>query len=247
MSERRELTRHERVTVVLQALAAGEAMGRATEYYRPEEIEEVYEDAVTDFVEPIRLFDDERWRAAETGEIVAALLGTGPAVPFVQGIRAALYGAEAAHLPPLEAALSAALGAALTGFPLFEMPARAAEAARRAGDAALAQAIVDAAGIAQASGGRRPGQALRDRFPPDGGPVEVLALAIGVAYAAPSARRAIPEAVNQGGHSPETAALSGALAAALAPTSLPRSWAVEVERVNGFDLADLAGRMVGET
>jgi hypothetical protein len=57
-----------RIEAVLGAFAAGEAMGRATEEYAPDEIIEMYEDAVTDFVEPVRLFDDEVWAAGETGD-----------------------------------------------------------------------------------------------------------------------------------------------------------------------------------
>lgn len=243
MNEREGTSRFERVLAVVQALAAGEAMGRITEHYRPEEIEEIYEDAVAEFLEPVRLFDDEPWAPAETGDLTAALLGQGGDVPFAAGARAALRSEDSAGLPPLEAALAAALSAALAGLPLFEIPARAAEAARRSGDPALAEAILQAVGLAQASGGRRPGQALRDAFPPDGDPETLLAFAVGVAYAAANARRAIPEAVNQGGHAPETAALAGALAAALAPPSVPRSWAAEVEAANGLDLTAAVRRL----
>lgn len=234
-----------RALVVVQALAAGEAMGRATEHYRPDEIVEIYEDTVHDFVEPVRLFDDEEWLAGETGDLLIALLGDGPSVPFVPALRAVLSGRGAAGLPPLEAALAAALVAALDGSPLFQMPTRAAEAARAAGDPALAETILHAAGVAQASGGRRPGAALRAVVPPDGDPPTVLAFAIGVAYASVNARRAITEAVNQGGHAPTTAALAGALAAALAPTSLPGSWAALVEEVNDFSLHRLTHLLLG--
>lgn len=236
--------RFDRVLAVIRALAAGEAMGRATEHYHPEEIEEIYEDAVVEFLEPVRLFDAEEWLAAETGELMAALIGAGPDVPFVRGIRAALGRSPGTTLPPVEAALAAALSTALAGSPLFELPASAAAAARGAGDSSLAEQIILAAGTAQASGGRRPGQALRGLFPPDGAPEMLLAFAIGLAYAAPNARRAILEAVNQGGHSPETAALAGALAAALAPTSVPRTWTADIERVNGFDLDQAARQLL---
>ncbi|MER3419259.1 MAG: hypothetical protein C4290_01485, partial [Chloroflexota bacterium] len=54
-------------------------------------------------------------------------------------------------------------------------------------------------------------------------------------------RRAIIDAVNQGGHAPETAAIAGAICAAAAPVTLPPSWWEVVERANpDLDLEQVA-------
>jgi ADP-ribosylglycohydrolase len=251
-----------RATAALRALAAGDAMGRATEYYTPAEIAEVYEDAVTDFLEPVRLFDEEAWEAAEVGpptRLVLARAEAGDAAPappagdvaalpvaVARGLARSLEEVLAAggESPPA-VALAAAVSAAVEGHPARAVFGYAVEAARAAGDGDLAERILRAGGLAQASGGRWPGAALRDVFPPDGDAATVTAFTLGLVYATQSARRAILEAVNQGGHAPETAGISGAICAAIVPTSLPEAWGAAVERHNGLDLARAARRLVG--
>jgi ADP-ribosylglycohydrolase len=248
----------ERVAAALRALAVGDAMGRATEHYEPAEIADIYEDAVTEFVEPVRLFDDEEWAAAETGLPTAAVIALAPpargdepgvADPIGRlptgvalGLRRPLRDLLARPPEPPIAAMAAAVSAAVDGHPAREVLGLAAEGARAAGDAELAERIMQAGGIAQASGGRRAGAALRETFSPSGDARSVVPFILGVVYATQSARRAILEAVNQGGHAPETAAIAGAICGAIVPISLPPAWAAEVERVNNLDLAALAAR-----
>lgn len=252
-----------RVTAALRGLAVGEAMGRATEHYRPAEIEQIYEDAVTDFVEPVRLFDDEAWAAGETGPLTQAVLAmahptesraaefAGDGLPqrlaraVATGVTRPLAAdPEAAEGDAAVACLAAALAAACSGYPPSEVVGRAARAAQEAGGPELAEHVLEAGGIAQASGGRRPGDVLRVTFPPEGDPGSLIPFVLGIVYATQNARRAILEAVNQGGHAPETAALAGALCAAIAPGSLPQAWGAAVERVNDLDLAAAARRFL---
>ena len=251
-----------RTTAALRALAVGDAMGRATEYYDPAEITEVYEDLVTEFLEPVRLFDEEEWAAGEIGpptELVIALsaegegaaasrdaggdavaaLPAGVALGLARPLGALLAGEVAAAAV---AAIAAAIGAALEGYTGREVVGLASQAARAAGDDALAERIIAAGGVAQASGGRHPGEALRTAFPPSGDDAAVTPFILGLVYGTQSARRAILEAVNQGGHAPETAGIAGAICAAIAPTSLPEAWGADVERRNGLDLAAVARR-----
>lgn len=249
-----------RILAALRGLAAGDAIGRVTEYYQPAEIAELYEDAITDFEEPVRLLDDEEWAAGETGSPTALVLalpetlaeaarrtdaGVGD-LPLGVGLGLALPLARIADggiTDPALAAIAAAVSAAVEGHPASEVLAAAAGAARRR-DPALAERIMAAAGAAQASGGRRPGEALRDDFPPGGETADLVAFALGIAFATRGARRAILEAANQGGHAPETAAVAGAICAALTPGSLPTNWAETVERVNEHDFETVAHRFV---
>ncbi len=252
-----------RLVAAFQALAVGDAMGRATEAYEPAEIEEIYEDAIMEFVEPVRLFDDEQWAAAETGSptenaIAMALATTATSMnePSVVDIvhlpRAVAIGAMrplAAILafPPANAgiaAVAAAVSAGIEGRPAHAALAASVQAAHAAGDGRLAAAIVEAGGIAQASGGRRAGVALRVRFSPAGDIGALTPFILGLVYATQSARRGILEAVNQGGHAPESAAITGAICAAVVPLSLPPAWAAEVERVNALDFTPIARRCV---
>ncbi len=71
----------------------------------------------------------------------------------------------------------------------------------------------------------------------------VTAFIFGVVYGTQSARRAIVEAVNQGGNAPETAGIAGAICAAFAPQSFPAPWGWEIERRNGLDLAAAARQL----
>ena len=251
-----------RATAALRALAVGDAMGRATEYYDPAEITEVYEDLVTELFEPVRLFDEEEWAAGEIGpptEQVIALstegesaaatsgprgdtadaLSAGVALGLARPLGAVLAGEASAAAV---AAVAAAVGAAMEGYAGREVVGFASQAARVAGDDALAEAIMAAAGIAQASGGRHPGEALRAVFPPVGDAAAVTPFILGLVYGTQSARRAILEAVNQGGHAPETAGIAGAICAGISPTSLPEAWGADVERRNGLDLTAVAHR-----
>ncbi len=246
MSQTETLTR---IGAALRALVVGDALGRVTEHYTPEEILEVYEDIITDFVEPVRLFDEERWAAGEVGPPTAIVLEAAAH----GGVWPGATGANVAHLPagvavglarPLAsllhdvhgdgplAAVAAGTAAAVDGYPFIEIVAAAARAARLAADDDLAEAILQAGGLGQASGGRLAGSVLRGRFPPDGDSRSVVPFVFGIVYALQSARRAIIDAVNQGGHAPETAAIAGAICAAAAPVTLPPSWWAVVERAN---------------
>ncbi|MBI2760536.1 MAG: ADP-ribosylglycohydrolase family protein [Chloroflexi bacterium] len=241
-----------RIEAVLGAFAAGDAMGRATEGYRPDEIIEVYEDAVTEFVEPVRLFDDEVWAKGETGDATTHVVTGHDALTLTArikeyagidllplgvalGLRWPLSELPGRSVGATQAAVAAGVSAALDGLSASDALESAALAARDAGDGALAESIMQAGGIAQASGGRRSGEALREDFPPDGDARSVVAFVFGIVYATSSARRAIVEAVSQGGHAPETAAIAGAICAALTPASFPRAWGETVERVNSHN------------
>jgi ADP-ribosylglycohydrolase len=247
-----------RIVAALRALAAGDAMGRATEHYRPDEILDVYDGELEEFIEPVRLFDDEVWAPGETGaptELVCALASLqaadivwGEDATSVDRLPLALAaGLADAAITWLGAGTDAAAGttlatamqAALAGRAAHEVVALAEQAARAA-DARLAGAIREAVSVAQATGGRRPGEALRLRFSPDGESDQLTPFILGLVYATQSARRAILEAVNQGGHAPETAGIAGALCAAIAPGSLPETWGIAVESINGLHLDAVA-------
>jgi ADP-ribosylglycohydrolase len=246
-----------RITAALGALAVGDALGRATEYNRPEELTEKYEELKADFLDPVRLFDDEAWAEGETGPATSLVLGVAAGrksavaagaedvAMLSLGVAWGLMGVSGAggsqgESNPAMAAIAAGVSAGLAGEPATMMLSAAAEAARAAGAPSLGDAIIRAGGIAQATGGRHSGEALSGTFPPGGEAASVVPFVFGIAYAAQNARRAILEAVNQGGHAPETAALAGALCASLAPASLPRAWSGTVERTNGFDLSGAA-------
>ena len=249
-----------RAAAALRALAVGDAMGRATELYDPAEIEDIYEEAITEFVEPVRLFDDEEWAAGETGQPtqIALEAATGAsraddepahADRIEQLPRAVTLGlmrpltdvlaTRWASGPSL--AVAVAVSAAMEGHPAREALTVAARAAGAAGDERLGERIAQAGGIAQASGGRRPGAALREVFPPGSDAGMLVPFVLGLVYATQSARRAILEAINQGGHAPESAGIAGAICAAIVPISLPPAWAAEVERINEQQL-DLTAR-----
>jgi ADP-ribosylglycohydrolase len=255
-----------RITAALRALAAGDAMGRATEHYRPAEIVDLYEDVVAEFLQPVRLFDDEPWQAGEigppTGMVLAQAPGGDGAAAFwsrdadaVERLPAALApgllwpldrlldGSEAPR-EPAQACVAIALATALTGAQVSEVIGYSIRAAELAGDAVLAAGIGRATGLAQASGGRRTGEALAAEFPPSGDVRMIVPFILGLVYATQSARRAILEAVNQGGHAPETAGIAGAVCAAAAPASLPGAWGTEIERANDIDLEAQARRFV---
>lgn len=252
----------DRILAALRALAVGDAMGRATEGYEPDEILEVYEGPVTEFVEPVRPFDDEVWAAGEIGpptQLVVALADPELAgqvrwledateidhLPeaVADGLRRTLDAVQTAlpH-PPAHAALSAGLAAAVDGHSVRDVLRYARAAAEDAGGPALSTAIAHATAIAEESGGREAGNALRRVFSPSGGGDALVAFIFGIVYATQSARRAIEEAVNQGGHAPIAAALAGAICAAALPGTLPHAWASTAEQLNSLDLEAAAGR-----
>ena len=241
----------DRLTAALQALAVGDAMGRATEHYQPDEIIEVYDDVLRELVEPVRLADDEAWAQGEIGpptaRVLAALasLDAGDGEQTIPAIAAAFPfsltpDAAGDDLTIARAVLSAAFEAAFNGLAAREALGAALRTATALGAEALAGDLTRAGGLAQASGGRRPGAALREAFPPDGPVGALIPFILALVYATQSARRALLDAVNEGGHAPETAGLAGALCAALLPASLPTSWVAEVEQVNDLDCAALA-------
>lgn len=259
----------ERTTAALRALAAGDAMGRATEHYRPDEIGEVYEEAITEFVEPVRLFDDEIWTAGEIGPPTEVVLAFTPqsekADAGLPGIRAAVdrlpvalsiglrYAVPdlpcapgslpiAAGIEPSFLAVAAGITAAVDGFTIRDLIRHVMGKAEAIGDGTLVASLAEAVALAETSGGRNAGAILAAAFSPDGGVDALVPFIFGIVYATQSARRAIVEAVNQGGHAPQTAAIAGAICAAALPGTLPRAWGLEVERVNGLDLEAVARR-----
>lgn len=262
---------HRRAHAVLRALAAGDAMGAATEGLLPDEVLAVYEAPVTELVEPVNrdpersegrargaigpvtrsaLAAADRLSGAATGTLDVDALGwavtlgivspAGGVAPVVQGARQVAAGVTAAA----GAAVAAAIAAGLGGFMARDMVSWAALAAREVGAPDLAERIVAAAGVGQASGGRQAGALVGAQFPPGPDPATAVAFAFGVAFSAQSVRRAIAEAVNQGGPASLTAGLAGAICAAVAPASAVESWADEVERTSGLDLAAVADRLL---
>src|SRR3712207_2213154 len=47
-----------RAVAALRGLAVGDAMGAATEGYRPEEVEEIYEAQIRELIEPVNLYPE---------------------------------------------------------------------------------------------------------------------------------------------------------------------------------------------
>ncbi|MGH2603554.1 MAG: hypothetical protein ACRDJ9_29735, partial [Dehalococcoidia bacterium] len=80
--------------------------------------------------------------------------------------------------------------------------------------------------------------------PPTPGPADAVVFALGVVFGTQSVRRAIPEAVNQGGRASLAAGLAGAITGALVPTSTVESWADEVEGASGLHLTAVAERLL---
>lgn len=260
-----------RASAALRGLAVGDALGAATEGYRPEEVENVYDAPITELTEPVNLYpESEPDRArAEVGPVTRAaiaggrrLLGApgglidgdalgwavpvgiitaaGPVEPLVEAATAFATGeARAAG-----AAVAAAVAAGIGGFMARDTVAQATLAAVVAGCPALAHAIIRATGIGQASGGRLVGAQIAAECPPGPGPAAAVAFAFGVAFGAQSVRRAMLEAVNQGGESSLTAALVGALCGSFAPATTVETWASEVETANGLNLDALAERLL---
>jgi ADP-ribosylglycohydrolase len=145
---------------------------------------------------------------------------------------------------PAGAAVAAAVAAALAGYMARDALALAVRAAERAGGPALARQIVEAAGVAQASGGRGVGAAVAEAANPGPGVDDAVAFAFGVAFGTQSVRRALPQAVNQGGSASLTAGLAGALCGAVAPGSAVEAWTDEVESASGLDLRAAVERLL---
>lgn len=258
-------TRLDRLVAALRGLAVGEAMGRATEHYTAQEIIDVYEGPVTEFVEPVRAFDDEEWSAGEVGaftRLVTALAdaAVAPEVRWLEdaaetdrlaeavadGLRHSLDGLLAAPpRPAAHAAIAVGVAAACAGHTARDVLLYARTAVDDAGSAGLADAIGLAGRIAEESGGRQPGIVLTETFPPTAGVDALVPFIFGIVYGTQSARRAIVEAVNQGGPAPAAAAIAGAICAAAMPGTLPRAWAAEVEQINQLDLEGAAQGYLG--
>ena len=255
----------------LRGLAVGDAMGAATEGYQPDEVEEVYEGPIAELTEPVNLYPEEvpdRERgvvAPVTRAALAAVEALAESRPLgadraalgwavTLGIVAPagspdLLAREARALAgdalaAVGAAVAAAVAAGVSGFMARDAVALAMGAAEAAGDPLLAQRIGRAAGLGQASGGRRVGAAVRAEFPPWPAEEDAAIFAFGVAFGAQNARRAILEAVNQGGLASLAAGLVGAICAALTPSSLVEAWAHEVELCSGIDLGAVVDRVL---
>lgn len=259
-----------RALAALRGLVVGDAIGAATEGYRPGEVEEVYDAPITEPLEPVNLYPESApdRKRAEAGSVTRAaiagarrLLGVpggaiegdalGWAAPLglvsVAGspdliTRAASFadGEACAAGAALAAAIAAGLGSRSAGDAVGE----AVTAALAAGSPALADAITQAAAIGQASGGQLVGAQVAAEYPPGPERIPAVAFAFGVAVGVQSVRRAMLEAANQGGEASLTAALAGALCGAVAPGSIVESWAVEVETVNGLDLMALTSSLL---
>ena len=253
----------------LRGLAVGDAMGAATEGYLAAEIEEVYEGPLTELTEPVNLYPDEvadRERGvvgpvtraalaavealaesrsldgdpADLGWAVTLGIVTPAGAPDLLARRARTLAGDA--LAAVGAAVAAAVAAGIGGLMARDAVALAMRGAEAAGEPLLARRIARAAGEGQASGGRRVGAAVRAEFPPEPAVEDAVVFAFGVAFGAQNARRAIPEAVNQGGLASLAAGLTGAICAALTPSSLVESWACEVESLSGIDLGTAVDR-----
>jgi len=259
---------HARLLGALRGLAVGDAFGAATDHYRPNEIDEVYGAPVTELVEPISLYPEcgpKRGRGqigtvASEALRVAEVLASGATVhgPFQQLGWAVVVGAVARSSAPDDVlALAASLGGgpsaatiaamsatAVQGFLVRDVLMVGAETATRAGSAALGRRLINAAGAAQAAGGRNVGAAVAATAPPGPDDDAVVAFAGGVAFGAQSVRRAIVEATSQGGRASLSAALAGALCGALFPRSSVESWSNDVERASELNLATLTDRLI---
>jgi ADP-ribosylglycohydrolase len=262
---------HRRAVAVLRALAAGDAIGAAAEGYRPEEIIAVYDAPIGELLEPVNLYPEsapDRARAAvgpvtrsalaaadrlagvSTADVDADAMGWAVALgiaspvdtlPAMIADAAVLASGDAANAGTV---VAAAISAGIGGYLARDAISFAALAAREAGAAGLADLIVRAAGLAQASGGRQAGAAVAAEVPPGPGCTLIAAFALGVAFGVQSVRRAILEAVNQGGAASHTAALAGAICASFAPATAVEAWADEVERVSGLHLGRVAGGLL---
>jgi ADP-ribosylglycohydrolase len=263
-----------RALAALRALAVGDAMGAATEGYRPDEVEAVYDAPIAELVEPVNLYPESAPDRAlgEVGPVTRGALAAarrltnwvedewplvppdwlGWSVPLGIAVPAGQTGRIAEIAALISGGITAAAGAAVAaaisaGVGLF-MPrdalGQAARAAVDAGAPSLAQRIMAAAGAGQESGGRLGGLVVGERFPPGPEPADAAVFALGVAFAAQSVRRAIPQAVNQGGLASLSAALAGALCATWAPATAVEPWADEVVAVNELELEPLADALM---
>ncbi|MGH2601777.1 MAG: hypothetical protein ACRDJ9_20635, partial [Dehalococcoidia bacterium] len=224
-----------RALAALRGLAVGDAMGAAAEGYQPAEIEEVYEAPIAELLDPVNLYPEsapDRVRGA-IGPVTESALAI---IPFLEsdgrpnpppvevswavalGIVTPVASLDhvVAAIPQNEAkavvaAIVAAVSAGVGGYLARDALALANRATDLAGDPALGQRILQAAGEAQASGGRRVGAFIGADFPPTPGPADAVVFALGVVFGTQSVRRAIPEAVNQGGRASLAAGLAGAI------------------------------------
>lgn len=145
------------------------------------------------------------------------------------------------------AAVAAAVSAAIEGADrddILEVAVTAAARARDEGDPAGDGPDPDIAVTLETLrltlGGRAAGSLalgelgaiLRSRVEPGFRAAEAVPFALVLAYATGDAGRAILEAVNQGGDADSVAAIAGAVAAAMAPETLPAAWVERVRRAN---------------
>ena len=158
------------------------------------------------------------------------------------------------------AAVAAAVSAAIEGGSrddVLETAMAAAARAREEGDPAGDGPEPDIAGTLETLrltlGGRTAaslalgelGAILRSRVEPGFSAAEAVPFALVLAYAAADAGRAILEAVNQGGDADTVAAIAGAVAAAMAPDTLPEAWVDRVRAANpGLGVDELVPALV---
>jgi ADP-ribosylglycohydrolase len=266
VNDETELNR--RALAALRGLAVGDAMGAATEGYLPDEVIEVYEAPIAELVDPVNLYpesrpDRMRGRVGPVTEGAVDAVGvlSGRAEPvetppagWAVALGIACAGADLAPIlasarrfgkaGPAVAAVAAAVAAGLAGYMMRDALSLAVRAAELAGDPALARRIVEAAGVAQASGGRGVGAAVAAVASPGPDVDDATAFAFGVAFGTQSVRRVLPQAVNQGGTASLTAGLAGALCAAVAPGSAVEAWIDEVESASNLDLRAVVERLL---
>lgn len=260
-----------RAVAALRGLAVGDAMGAATEGYRPEEVEEIYEAQIRELVDPVNLYPElgpDRERGAvgpvtrAAVQVAAALSGESEERPDPEDLGWAValgITVEGGEIPALVSgarrfaegealaagcAVAAAVAAGVMGVMPRDVLSQAALAADYAGGPELANAVLRAAGVAQASGGRAPGEVLAEQFSPAHDLTSAVAFVFGVAFATQSVRRGVPQTINLGGHASLTGGLVGAICGAFAPNTAVDAWSSEVEASSGLALEALAGRLL---
>jgi len=87
----------------------------------------------------------------------------------------------------------------------------------------------------------RPGDVSARWFPDR--PLTIVPLALGLATVMQSAEDAILVATNVGGDSDSVASIAGGILGAMYPHTVNQHWYTVVERVNGHDLATIAGQL----
>ena len=146
------------------------------------------------------------------------------------------------------AATAAAVSAAIDGasaHQVFECAERAAGQAEHRWPGRTAAAFAHAIRTVHDDLARvpvlRPGEVAAHCFPDT--PMTIVPLALGLATLLRSAEDAILLATNVGGDSDSVASIAGGILGAMYPDTVNQDWCDVVERVNGHDLAAVAGEL----